>query len=124
MPQTQEIAQAATPAERKCVSCGDHFPTGGRGLGKNFCSDKCRTGFHARMKSEGGPLASLIKAQTLTRHAKPGTREAEICRFARSQITQIAAYLNERDEEEGRASAVDYVGSLMDSGTIWMDRIR
>lgn len=64
------------------------------------------------------------KAQTLTRHAPPGSREAAICSFARSQLTQIAAYFSDRDEQEGRPSAVDYVGTLMDSGFIYMDRVR
>lgn len=121
---TDTDAAVANSDKRACPGCGGHVEEGGRGTGRVFCTSTCRTGFQNRMKAEGGVLAALIKAQTLTRHAKPGTREAEICSFARSQITQIAAYFNDRDEEEGRPSAVDYVGTLMDSGFIYMDRVR
>lgn len=112
-----------TTPTKSCPGCGANFPAGGRGLGKAFCSDKCRTSFHARAKAEGGPMVALVKAWTMTRHAKPGTREAEICRYARSELTAIASHFNERDEAEGR-SAVDYVATLMDSGTIWADRLK
>jgi hypothetical protein len=114
----------AASASRTCPGCRSSFAPGGRGLGKQFCSDKCRTGFHNRMKAEGAPIAALVKAWNATRHAKPGTREAEICSFARRELTQIAQHFNERDAEAGRGSAVDYVASLMDGGTIWADRIR
>jgi predicted nucleic acid-binding Zn ribbon protein len=117
-------AVLANPAPLKnCPGCGTAFPAGGRGLGKVFCSTPCRTGFQNRMKSEGAPLAPLVKAWTKTRHAKPGTREAAICTFARGQITAIASVLNDADEDRG-SSAVDYVGALMDSGTMWCDRTR
>lgn len=69
-------------------------------------------------------MAALVKAWTATRHAKPGTREAEICRYARSEITKIAQHFNEEDEESGRQSAIEYVDSLMRTGTFWMDRTR
>jgi hypothetical protein len=115
---------AAPAASKRCVGCGCQFPAGGRGLGKNYCTDTCRTTSNNRAKAEGAPLAALVKAWNATRHAKPGTREAEICRFARSELTAIAGFFNERDEDAGRASAVDYVASLMDSGLIWADRIR
>lgn len=121
---TAPATAGANSEQRKCPGCGGDVAEGGRGTGRVFCAATCRTTFQNRMKAEGGVLAALIKAQTLTRHAKPGTREAEICTFARGQITQIAAYFNDRDEEEGRPSAVDYVGSLMDSGFIYMDRVR
>lgn len=125
MPITTETTPATVPAATKaCPSCRAQFAPGGRGLGKQFCSDACRTGFHARAKAEGGPMVALVKAWNATRHAKPGTREAEICRFARSELTALAAHFNGRDEDEGRASAVDYVESLMQSGLIWADRIK
>ncbi len=76
------------------------------------------------MKGEGQVLAPLVKAWNATRHAKPGTREAEICRFARQQITQISNAFTDRDRDEGRPTAVDYVGGLMDSGYMWIDRRR
>lgn len=109
---------------KSCPGCGAKFNPGGRGLGKNFCSEACRTSFQSRMKAEGAPVAALVKAWNATRHAKPGTREAEICRFARSELTAIAGHFNDRDEELGRPSAVDYVESLMRSGRIWADRIK
>lgn len=122
---TTESAPCPAPAASKaCPSCATLFAPGGRGMGKQFCSDTCRTGFHARMKAEGAPVAALVKAWNATRHAKPGTREAEICRFARSELTAIASHFNDRDEAAGRASAVDYVATLMDGGLIWADRMR
>lgn len=92
-------------------------------MGKSFCSDPCRTRFHAVHRSEGFPLAPLVKAWNATRHAKPGTREAEICRFARSQLTEIARTFLDQDQEAGR-DVVAYVGGLMDSGMLWVDRRR
>lgn len=107
---------------RRCAACNTSFQPSREWA--TFCSTACRTGFANRAKSEGGPLAPLVKAWNATRHAKPGTREAEICRFARSQITAIARELNEADEAAARASAIDYVGGLMDSGYQWADRRR
>lgn len=121
-PSAPQISQNG--ANRVCPGCGAEFAPGGRGMGKVFCEDKCRTGFANRMKAEGGPLAAFIKAWTMTRHAKAGTREAEICRYARTQITQISSYLNDKDREAGRPPALDYVETLMQSGSNYMDRIR
>lgn len=114
---------ARPEAAKVCPGCGTEFPAGGRGLGKTFCHDKCRRAFHAACKSEGGPLAPLIKAWHATRHAKPGTREAEICRYARSQVTEIARMFLDADEDIGRDS-VAYVASMMDSGFQYADRTR
>lgn len=107
----------------KCPGCGDPFEPGGRGLGKKFCSDKCRKAFHNLTLVEGGPLAPLVKAWHATRHAKPGTREAAICTFARGQITEIARLFLDRDAEHGR-DTVAYVGNLMDSGSLFIDRTK
>ena len=107
----------------KCPGCGDPFKAGGRGLGKKFCTDKCRKAFHNLSIAEGQPLAPLVKAWHATRHAEADTREAEICRFARGQITEIARMFLDRDEDEGR-DTVAYVGNLMDSGTLYIDRTR
>lgn len=117
-------SQTETAHAKTCPGCGDTFAPGGRGLGKEFCSNPCRTSFHARNQKEGGPIVALVKAWNLTRHAKPGTREADICRYARSELTKIAAHYSEKDAEAGRPSAVDYVGKLMDGGTIWADRLK
>lgn len=105
-----------------CPGCGKAVEQGGRGLGRVFCSTPCRLAFNNRMKTEGAPIAALVKAWTMTRHAKPGSEEAEVCRFARNQLTEIARLHNEADDEAGRPSAVDYVRSLMQSGTIYADR--
>lgn len=128
MPNSTECTDSAPSAQiaqnKKCPGCGVEFPAGGRGLGRVFCTNECRTGFQNRMKAEGGPLAALVKAWNLTRHAKPDTREAEICRYARSQISQISAHFSDRDADMERPSAVDYVGTLMDSGFNYFDRHR
>jgi len=92
-------------------------------MGKSFCSDGCRRRFHNVHVSNGIVIAPLVKAWHSTRHAKPGTREAEICKFARGQLAQIARTLLDEDEEVGR-DVVAYVGTLMDSGTLWVDRRR
>lgn len=108
-----------------CPGCGSHVEGYGRGYtGKTFCNPTCRQGFNNRMKAEGAPIAALVKAWTMTRHAKPGTREAEVCRYARSQLTQIASDFNERDDDAGRPSAVAYVETLMRAGTLYCDRRR
>lgn len=127
MPNDQENApapeKAASTETRTCPGCGGCFPAGGRGMGKSFCSDKCRLAFHAIHRSEGFPLAPMVKAWHATRHAKPGTREAEICKFARNQLTQMARTFLDEDEESGR-DVVAYVGGLMESGSLWCDRRR
>lgn len=122
-PSAATIGHNSNCALNTCPGCGDHFPAGGRGLGKTFCTDACRRAFHAACKTEGGPLAPLVKAWHATRHAKPGTREAEICRFARGQITEMARMFLDADEEAGR-DAIAYVGQLMDSGFQFADRCK
>lgn len=127
MPNYQESAttplKSANADTRSCPGCRASFPTGGRGMGKSFHDDKCRRAFHAAHMANGPTLAPLVKAWHATRHAKPGTREAEICTFARGQLAQIARTLIDEDEEAGR-DVVAYVGTLMDSGTLWVDRRR
>ena len=107
----------------RCPGCSVEIEGSGRGLGKVFHDATCRRKFHALHKSEGGVLAPLIKAANATRHAKDGTREAEICRWARGQIAQITRMFLDRDEDEGR-DVVAYVGSLMDSGSLYIDRMK
>lgn len=75
------------------------------------------------MKARGGPLVPLVLAWTETRHAKAGTREAEICSYARREITAIASMFN--DEDGGGQNAVDYVETLMRSHRpLYADRVR
>lgn len=127
MPETAFEATAPVSAAQavqcKCPGCGEPFAAGGRGLGKKFCADQCRKAFHRLSMVEGAPLLPFVKAWHATRHAKPGTREAEICTFARGQITEIARLFLDRDDEEGR-DTVAYVGQLMDSGTLYIDRAK
>jgi predicted nucleic acid-binding Zn ribbon protein len=113
-----------TSEHKHCPGCGAVVPSGGRGMGKGFCSNPCRKRFHNRNYAEGGPMVAMVKAWHLTRHAPAGSREAEICRFARGQLTQMAQHYIERDAREGRPSAVEYVAGLMDCGTLWVDRIK
>lgn len=108
---------------RKCPGCGEAFPAGGRGMGKTFHSDACRQSFHNVHRAQGFPLAPLVKAWHATRHAKEGSREAAICTFARGQLTEIARMFLDRDADEKR-DVVAYVGALMDSGTLYIDRVR
>lgn len=107
----------------KCPGCGDPFQAGGRGLGKRFCSDKCRKCFLNAQATYGGPLAPMVLAWHATRHAKPDTLEAEVCTFARGQITEMARIFLDREEEAGR-DPVAYVAGLMASGTLYIDRTR
>lgn len=127
MPNDQENAVAPVhvdeSAMKVCPGCGCLFPAGGRGMGKQFHSDACRQAFHAVHRKQGFPIIALAKAHAATRHAKPGTREAKICTFARGQLTQILSEFLSEDEDEGR-DVVAYVGTLMDSGFVYADRAR
>lgn len=105
-----------------CPECGLQVEPGGRGLGRIFCSKAHRLTFNARTKARGAVLAPYEQAAAQTRHAKPGTLEAEVSRFARSEITSISSIFNDEDEAAGRPPAWRYVESLMRSGTRYMDR--
>lgn len=109
---------------RVCPNCGTSFPAGGRGLGKRFCSSSCRTSFANRQKAEGAVMASLVKCWLANRHAKPGTREAELCRKARAELTEIGRMFIEADEEAGRPPVADYVEALFSDDTLYIDRSR
>lgn len=122
---TQPPKNAPADATFKiCPNCGDEFPAGGRGLGKVFCSAPCRSAFNQRMKAEGAVMAAIVKAWHLGRHAKPDTVEAEVCSYARTQLAEIARVMNDADRDAGRPSAILYVQSLMESGTLYVDRRR
>lgn len=105
---------------RKCGECGVAFETNRDG---RFCSRAHQSAFNARMKSEGAALAVVAKAWAMTRHAKPGTPEAEINKYARRELTTIASLFNEQDREAGR-SVLNYVQMMMDAGTMYIDRKR
>ena len=104
--------------ERNCCRCGAAFQPSR--AWSNFCSPDCRTAFHKDCKSQGGPMAPLVKAWIATRHAKPGSEEAEICAYARRELTQMASDLNEAEQSR----SVEYVRALMRSGTLYVDRRR
>jgi hypothetical protein len=115
---------SATEArERVCPNCGTKFPAGGRGLGKVHCSKACRVQFNNRAKAEGAVIVALVKAHHQLRHAKPGTREAEVCSMARRELAEITRMLIESDEEAGRPPLTDYVETLL-SNTLYVDRTR
>ena len=107
---------------KQCGECGggmllkrDH---------KRFCSAACRKTWNNRQTVRGGPVMPILQAWHMTRHAKPGTREAEINRYARRELTSIASIFNEQDREAGRMSPLDVVGALMDSASLYVDRVR
>jgi endogenous inhibitor of DNA gyrase (YacG/DUF329 family) len=110
--------------DRRCPECGIQVQPGGRGLGRTFCCKEHRLAFNARWKGRGAVLGPLQAAQNETRHAKPGTREAAVCSFARSELTQAATLFNEEDEEAGRPPAWLYIEAVMLSGTRYIDRRR
>lgn len=121
-----QTAQTVAPAtvSVRCPNCGDTVAAGGRGRGRIFCRPKCRELFSARAKSEGAPLLAFVLASIETRHAKPGTREAEICRKARSEMTAIARDILDRRKAEGMPPAADYAETLLATGDRYMDRTR
>jgi endogenous inhibitor of DNA gyrase (YacG/DUF329 family) len=116
-------APAPVPA-RLCPNCGDPVPAGGRGLGRTFCSKDCRVAFNNRAKAEGAVIVALAKCWTDNRHAKPGSREAELCRWARSELTETLRMMLDADKDAGRPPVADYVETLRDSGTLYCDRTR
>lgn len=125
-------ATAATPVATttgRCPNCGNDVEAGGRGRGRVFCPategrKACRELFANRAKSQGAPLLPLVLAWTETRHAKPGSREAEICKKARAEITAIARQFLDEAKAEGRPPAADYAETLFRSGERYMDRTR
>lgn len=122
---TLSCAPAPVPAasERVCPNCNTSFPAGGRGLGKTFCSKDCRVAFNNRAKAEGAVMAALVKCWVQNRHAKPGSREAELCRRARGELTEMARMFLKADAEAGRPPVADYVEVLL-RDTLYIDRCR
>lgn len=116
-------AAPAQPQTRQCPNCGGSFPAGGRGLGKTFCGKDCRVAFNNRAKAEGAVIIALAKCWTANRHARPGTREAELCRQSRSELTEILRMFVDADVEAGRPPIGDYVETLL-RDTLYCDRTR
>lgn len=120
--ETVSAAPAPVPA-RLCPNCGHDVPAGGRGLGRTFCSKDCRVAFNNRAKAEGAVIIALAKCWTANRHAKPDTREADLCRRARSELTEILRMMCDADAEAGRPPVADYVETLL-RDTMYCDRTR
>lgn len=99
--------------ERFCPNCGDGFTSRGRGVAKRFCSPGCKKQFHNRELGEGAAAIHFVKAWLGTRHAPKGSPDAEICREARRELTQLARMLIERDKEAGRPPASAYVADVL-----------
>lgn len=115
---------AETATESKvCPNCGGTFAKGGRGMGKTFCSKDCRTAFNNRAKAEGAVIVNLVKAHHQLRHAKPGTRDAEVCAVARRELAEIVRMMLDEDEAQGRPKLTDYVEGLL-ANTLYCDRTR
>lgn len=128
---TAEIAAPAPSAALplvKCAECGNLFVPSRRG--QRYCPtpgakvSACAKAANNRNIVRGGPVVPIAMAWHATRHAKPGTREAEINRYARRELTAIMRTFNQEDAEAGRASAVELVGALMDAKSIYADRVR
>jgi len=114
-------ANNAAPA-RSCAECGSLFVPGRETA--RFCAEACRKAWGNRNTGRGGSVVPILQAWGMTRHAKPGTREAEINRYARRELTDMARTLNGEDKAAGRASVLDYVGALMDARVMFVDRKR
>lgn len=112
------------PLSGRCPNCGDTVEAGGRGRGRTFCRPRCRELFAARSKSEGAPVLLPFLTWMETRHAKPGTPEAELCREARREATAIARTLLEERAAAGMPPAREYFATLIASGERFMDRRR
>lgn len=104
---------------RNCPECQTAF-TPKRDHGR-FCQPSCGKAWNNRHTAKGGPLAQLVKAWLATRHAKPGTRDAEICRYARAELTRMGRDLLDDDTAHDR-DVTDVVGAMMDAGESYADR--
>lgn len=105
--------------ERNCPNCGDGFTP--KRADQRFCTRNCTRSFHNRALSEGMSAIKLVKAWIETRHAKKGTREYELCRTARRELTQLAELLIARDKAMGRPPAHEYVAGRVTEGVYYMD---
>jgi uncharacterized OB-fold protein len=119
----RDNGRKVVPEPRKCLNCPTVFaPKRDHG---RFCEPACAKAWNNRNLGRGGPLAPLVLAWTATRHAKPGTPEAEVCAFARRELTSIASLFLEDDAKNDReGAAVAWVQAMMDSGTLYIDRAR
>jgi hypothetical protein len=112
----------------KCAECATPFAPAR--AGQRFCNptkakvSPCARRWGARNLGRGSPVVPLLQAWGATRHAKAGTREADINRYARRELTTIARLYNDEDAAEGRADALAFVGTLMDQNSMFIDRKR
>ncbi len=105
--------------QRTCPECTTSFsPKREHG---RFCQPSCAKTWNNRHTAKGGPLALLVKAWLATRHAKPGTRDAEIRRYAMAELTRMGRDLLDDDMAHDR-DVCDVVGAMMDAGEQYTDR--
>jgi len=121
MVEAPQITPPAPAAKlRTCPECLVEFA--GKRQHSRFCGDRCRKAWANRNLARGGVVVPILQAWAETRHARPGTREAAINRYARREMTAIAREFAIQDRAAPRASPVDYVGTLMDAGARYIDR--
>jgi hypothetical protein len=112
----------------KCSECGQQFVQSR--TAQRFCPapgarvSPCAKAWANRNTKRGGPTVPILMAWAATRHAKAGTREADINRYARRELTAMAREYAEQDKGAGRPTPLDYVGALMDSASLFVDRKR
>lgn len=104
---------------RTCPECATTF-TPRREHGR-FCQPACAKAWNNRNVAQGGPMVQLVKAWLQTRHAKPGTREADICRYARAELTRLGRQYLDDDAAHDR-DPLAIVGAMMDAGDMVEDR--
>lgn len=117
------------PVFVKCAECATVFQQTRQG--QRFCPapagkrvSPCATAWGNRNTSRGGAVVPIMLAWAMTRHAKSGTREADINRYARRELTAMARDMIDEDKAEDRGSVLEYVGALMDSRAQYVDRKR
>lgn len=123
MPDKIEAIQGAgNPVSRKCDECPAIYTPSRAGM--RFCGEPCRKAANNRNNSRGGAVVPLLQAWAMTRHAKPGTREAAINTYARREMTAIAAIYRDEDAAANRASVLDHVERMMAEQVKFVDRRR
>lgn len=105
--------------ELTCPGCGDGFtPTR---YNQRFCKPGCQKATANKKLSDGSAAIMLVLAASGTRHARRGSSEAEVSRYARRELERLAAILRRRDRQPNRA--VHYVADMMAKDETVLDRI-
>ncbi len=108
--------------ERTCPRCGDGFTP--KRYNQRFCTKGCKSANDNQRLTDGFAMEALVKAWIGTRHAPKGSREAELCRTARRELTQLASALIKRDRENGRAPAHDFIAAMDEAASMVLDRVK